>query len=243
MNTKVEQWKAYAKIIKWEFIEGKITFHSSEKEYIKHEDRIKESLKHYVLNINNYNSKIPIIITIFAYDLYRSLTENFIATFDTFSKKVTKHIEDYVTFQYSDFPDSMVDNFTHEKIQMKLEHYVERISKSARGIEDSIVDTIKIAHFSCYLFCLINTGNAQNMPMATSSPSPNTKQPKPIKNDNPAVWDLVLKDIKERDKFGFKKYGKRLQPFNGRNVLFDLYQELLDAVVYIRQAIYERDKK
>lgn len=67
------------------------------------------------------------------------------------------------------------------------------------------------------------------------------KEPMPVKNELPAVWDLVIKDIKDRDEFGTKKYNTRLQPFNGRNVLVDLYQELLDAVVYVRQLIYENE--
>ena len=57
-------------------------------------------------------------------------------------------------------------------------------------------------------------------------------EPAPIKNNLPAVWDLVLKDIKERDQSGLKKYGTRLQPNNGRNPLIDAYQEALDLVVY-----------
>lgn len=68
-------------------------------------------------------------------------------------------------------------------------------------------------------------------------------EPEPIKNDKPACWDLVMADIEQRDEFGLRKYGTRLQPGNGRDVLMDLYQELLDAVVYCRQAIYERDGK
>jgi len=70
--------------------------------------------------------------------------------------------------------------------------------------------------------------------------SVNNHEPPPKKNDKPAVWDLVLKDIKERDSDGLKKYGVRLQPFNGRNSTVDLYQELLDGVVYCRQMIEER---
>jgi len=66
-------------------------------------------------------------------------------------------------------------------------------------------------------------------------------QPKPKKNKLPAVWDLVIKDMKERDKFGLKRYGVRLQPHNGRNVLQDAYEEALDLVVYLRQAIYEQE--
>jgi len=71
----------------------------------------------------------------------------------------------------------------------------------------------------------------------------NQHEPEPIKNNLPAVWDLVKKDIEERDSIGEKKYGTRLQPFNGRDVLVDAYQEALDLVVYLRQAIYERDNR
>jgi len=69
----------------------------------------------------------------------------------------------------------------------------------------------------------------------------NTPEPPPIKNNHPAVWDLVLADMKERDEIGEQKYDTRLQPFNGRDPLVDAYQEALDLVVYLRQAIYERD--
>lgn len=69
----------------------------------------------------------------------------------------------------------------------------------------------------------------------------NTKQPKPIINNSPCVWDLVLEDMKLRDVMGEHKHGTRLQPFNGRDVLKDAYQEALDLVVYLRQVLYERD--
>lgn len=68
-------------------------------------------------------------------------------------------------------------------------------------------------------------------------------QPAPVANNNPAVWDLVLGDMAERDQSGRKKYGTPLQPFNGRDALVDGYQEALDLVVYLRQAIFERDGK
>jgi hypothetical protein len=55
--------------------------------------------------------------------------------------------------------------------------------------------------------------------------------------------DLVLNDIKQRDAFGEKKYGTRLQPFNGRKQLRDVYEELLDMVVYLRTLIYEEEQK
>jgi hypothetical protein len=68
-------------------------------------------------------------------------------------------------------------------------------------------------------------------------------QKAPVANSNPKVWDLVVEDMRERDVFGLVKYGVRLQAGNGRDALLDAYQEALDLVVYLRQAIYERDGK
>ncbi len=67
-------------------------------------------------------------------------------------------------------------------------------------------------------------------------------QPPPIANDMPAVWNLVLMDMTERDQVGRARYGTPLQPHNGRDALKDAYQEALDMAVYLRQAIYERDE-
>lgn len=69
----------------------------------------------------------------------------------------------------------------------------------------------------------------------------NKPEPAPIRNDQPAVWHLVQKDMLERDNEGRRKYGTPLQPFNGRDALVDAYQEALDLCVYLRQAIFERD--
>ena len=78
---------------------------------------------------------------------------------------------------------------------------------------------------------------------ADRNKSVNSPEPDPVKNNHPAVWDLVKKDMAERDAIGEQKYGTRLQPHNGRDALVDAYQEVLDLAVYLRQAIYERDNK
>jgi len=67
----------------------------------------------------------------------------------------------------------------------------------------------------------------------------NAPQPPPQQNEGPVVWDLVIQDMRERDKIGVQKYHTHLQPFNGRETLIDAYQEALDLVVYLRQLIYE----
>jgi hypothetical protein len=68
-------------------------------------------------------------------------------------------------------------------------------------------------------------------------------QPKPIKNTNKPVWESVIEDMKARDELGFKRYGVRLQPHNGRNALQDAYEEALDLVVYLRQRIIEDESR
>jgi NTP pyrophosphatase (non-canonical NTP hydrolase) len=68
-------------------------------------------------------------------------------------------------------------------------------------------------------------------------------EPDPIANNQPAVWGLVVEDMQARDVMGREKYGTPLQPFNGRDALWDAYQEVLDLSVYLRQAIFEKEAK
>ena len=70
-----------------------------------------------------------------------------------------------------------------------------------------------------------------------------SQQPDPKPNDKPAIWDLVIEEMYARNELGKLRYGTPLQPHNGRDALLDAYQEALDLVVYLRQAIYERDGK
>lgn len=80
-------------------------------------------------------------------------------------------------------------------------------------------------------------------------------QPPPIVNGGPAVWPMVIadvrgrwpmkhpvvrrlvKDMEARDAFGREKYGTPLQRDNGRDALADAYQEALDLCVYLKQAL------
>jgi hypothetical protein len=66
-------------------------------------------------------------------------------------------------------------------------------------------------------------------------------QPLPTASSSPAMQDLVCIDIQSRKELGIKRYGTVLQANNGRDALLDLYQELLDALMYCRQLLYERD--
>jgi hypothetical protein len=66
-------------------------------------------------------------------------------------------------------------------------------------------------------------------------------QPEPMPNALQPVWDAAIEDMRQRDAVGRERYGTPLQPFNGRDPLIDAYQEMLDACVYLKQAIMERD--
>lgn len=68
----------------------------------------------------------------------------------------------------------------------------------------------------------------------------NRAQRMPTPNDQPAIADLVIDDLRERKRMGTEKYGTPLQAFNGRDPLVDAYQESIDQTQYLRQAIDER---
>jgi hypothetical protein len=87
-------------------------------------------------------------------------------------------------------------------------------------------------------------------------------QPPPIATNRRAAWDiviehvesrrgisaytktgdldLVLDDMRERDRIGRERYGMRLTSGNGRDHLVDAYQELLDSAVYLVNYLDER---
>lgn len=64
------------------------------------------------------------------------------------------------------------------------------------------------------------------------------EQPVPHGSGTPII-ELVQADLEERAKKGEKAYGERLKAHNGRDAMVDLYQELLDAVCYLRQLLEE----
>jgi hypothetical protein len=55
------------------------------------------------------------------------------------------------------------------------------------------------------------------------------------------VINAVCRDLQQRAKIGEKKYGERLVPFNNRDGLRDLYEELLDAANYCKQILMEEE--
>lgn len=83
-------------------------------------------------------------------------------------------------------------------------------------------------------------------------------QPPPVTSSHTPIIDIVLNDLsqtpqtatktavmadlRERAEDGIEKYGTYLQPFNSRDALWDAYQENLDLIMYLRQAIVEASK-
>jgi len=68
------------------------------------------------------------------------------------------------------------------------------------------------------------------------------EQPSPKPNASTPTWELVMRDMENRNKAGIEKYGTPLQPHNGRNSLQDAYEEALDLAVYLKNAIIELEK-
>lgn len=69
---------------------------------------------------------------------------------------------------------------------------------------------------------------------------PKTDQQLPVVTAEPYIQDLVMADLEKRKQHGIRKYGTALQASNGRDHLQDLYEELMDAVVYVRAELERR---
>lgn len=67
------------------------------------------------------------------------------------------------------------------------------------------------------------------------------EQPLPTVNDAPYIQDQLMEYIERRKQHGIETYGSALQPHNGRDALRDLFEELIDAVMYTGQLLVERD--
>ncbi len=80
----------------------------------------------------------------------------------------------------------------------------------------------------CYSSC------PQTGSLATAIP-----QSSPIGNGG-VVIEHVIQSLEARAEFGMKKYGTLLRTHNGRDALVDAYQEALDQVMYLAQAIMEQ---
>lgn len=69
---------------------------------------------------------------------------------------------------------------------------------------------------------------------------PRFDQPAPTPTDEPYVQHLVLDDVRARLEMGIKKYGTGLQASNGRDMLQDAYEEVLDLAIYLRGELEKR---
>jgi len=53
--------------------------------------------------------------------------------------------------------------------------------------------------------------------------------------------EMLREDLEARAEMGLKKYGTKLRVNNGRRAIVDLYQEIMDAIMYAMQARLEGD--
>lgn len=65
-------------------------------------------------------------------------------------------------------------------------------------------------------------------------------EPPPTGHGDMVIFEVTA-DLIARAKMGIEKCNTPLRVNNGRDALNDLYQELLDATMYLKQAIMERD--
>lgn len=104
--------------------------------------------------------------------------------------------------------------------------------------------TCEFPRCSCKNVCVVDKSLiGERGPLIGTKPQREGDQQAPVPNNHPAIQDLVLQDMLARKLIGQQRYGTPLQPHNGRDMMRDLYEELLDACNYIRGQLYERDGK
>lgn len=81
--------------------------------------------------------------------------------------------------------------------------------------------------------------SVEDTPTVGSKHDPATAKQASPKGVGAPILGMVLADLTNRALEGRQKYGEPLLAHNGRNPLWDAYQEALDLAMYLRQAIEE----
>lgn len=64
-------------------------------------------------------------------------------------------------------------------------------------------------------------------------------QPTPTKTEYKACVDELIERLNKRKELGISRYGVALTKWNGRNSLQDVFEEMLDMVIYMQQVLDE----
>jgi len=70
---------------------------------------------------------------------------------DAFAYKVGKHIDEYTVKQYGDYPDDKLTEYSIDSIVQEIKKYCARVHTNARGRDETMRDTLKIAHYAAVL--------------------------------------------------------------------------------------------
>jgi hypothetical protein len=66
-----------------------------------------------------------------------------------FSRIVLEHIEKYTVPQYGDYLDDQISNFDTCDMIVDMKWYLNRVESNSRGIQETLRDMLKVAHYAC----------------------------------------------------------------------------------------------
>lgn len=107
------------------------------------------------------------------------------------------------------------------------------------GEVDQIFSDKTIAALSSDLLKVFGLPNPKAAMQDPESARKDTQAP-PIPNDGPSMHDYVIEEVRKRKELGLREYGTLLQPNNGRDMLQDCLEEIIDLAVYLAGEIHER---
>lgn len=73
-----------------------------------------------------------------------------------FAALLGKHIKEYTIPQYGDYPNDNMSSFSAEDCEKNISRYVARFGTNARGVNETLRDYMKIAHYAAMAFIKAN---------------------------------------------------------------------------------------
>lgn len=104
------------------------------------------------------------------------------------------------------------------------------------GEQYDVIDDLGDPHVRCGK-CLQPLGDAMDSDDHACPPTKQRPGDQRLPDADESVTDdqaAIIADIEARRQVGIERYGQGHRPFNGRDTLLDLYEEHLDALVYLK---------
>jgi hypothetical protein len=107
-------------------------------------------------------------------------------------------------------------------------------------LHQEIVDKMNQYYYEHYMHLWEKDMNEENDGMASWFEHEHLRNQREANRED-SITNDVVNDLRVREQFGALKYGKFLTPHTTENLMQHLYEELLDAALYIKTEMKKRE--